>query len=241
VKSWADLSKPKLKRLNKELARLRESDVWKEQVTGGVYSVEATYNEGAGWHPHFHVLIETPKKLPMDWIKRLRAKWLEITGDSHYMKLERMYGVDKNGRKTRKINRRAVREIVKYATKAATFAARPALVRQFIDAFKSTRRMQAFGSFLGVVKAAEKDTADKNKPVGCACGKCLPEQFVLFRHVHISETRLMADGSRQLKIFDTGPQYEVPPRDWLTEDQYKRIQSRLQTAMFAGPLFDGSL
>lgn len=240
VRSWADLSKPALKRLIKQLARLRESDVWKEQVTGGVYSVETTWNDGKGWHPHFHILIETPKRLPMDWIKRLRAKWLEITGDSHVMKLERMYGLDKKGQKTRKLNKRAIREIVKYATKAASFAARPELVRQFIDAFRNVRRMQAFGSFLGVVKQAEKDTTEKDKPVGCACGKCTPEQFTLFRTgIHVSETRLMLDGSRQLKLLDTGPKYEVPPRDWLSEPEYKRVQSRLQAAMFAGPLFDG--
>lgn len=240
VVSWDDLSKPALKRLGKQLARLRESEVWKEQVTGGVYSIEVTWNEENGsWHPHFHVLIETPKKLPMDWIKRLRAEWLRITGDSHYIRLERMYGVDKKGRKTRHINRRAVREIVKYATKAASFATRPELVRQFLDAFKNARRMQAFGSFLGVVKQAEKDTAEKEIPeVGCACGKCERDQFHLFKRVHVSETRLMADGSRQLKLFDTGPP-EVPHMDRLTEKEFQRIESRLQTAMFAGPLFDG--
>jgi hypothetical protein len=239
VVSWADLSKPALKRLNKNLARLRETDVWKEQVTGGVYSVETTWNEGSGWHPHFHVLIETPKKLPLDWITRLKAKWLEITGDSHYIRLERMYGLDKKGRKTRKLNKRAIREIVKYATKAASFATRPELVRQFLDAFKNSRRMQAFGSFLGVTKEADKDEEKAAQPVGCACGKCLPEQFKLFRCVHVSDTRLMADGSRQLKLFE-GLKPEGPPGDWLSENEYKRVQSKLQTAMFAGPLFDGA-
>jgi len=239
VASWADLSKPALKRFIRQLARLRETDVWKEQVTGGVYSVETTWNEGPGWHPHFHILIETPKKLPMDWITRLKAKWREITG-SHYIRLERMYGLDKKQRKTRKINRRSIREIVKYTTKAASFAARPELVRQFIDAFKSVRRMQAFGSFLGAVKQAEKDTGEKSQPAGCACGKCPSEQFTLFRTgIHISETQLMLDGTRQLK--PCKPQRdEPPPGDWLSEAEYKRIESRHQIAMFAGPLFDGA-
>lgn len=215
VKNTFDFSREFLNKMRDHFAELRASDVWKSEVTGGMYSLEATYSAVYGWHPHYHVLIERRafdaegrrNKLPMDWIERLKRKWLEITGDSHVLNLKPVHGKDSRGRYTKRVNMRAVCELVKYATKSADFAATPDLVREFCAAFRNTRRVQSFGSFLGVEQeakdaeaAAEKKlTADE--PAGCPCGKCLKSDFVRKGHVHISETVLLPDGTRQLLLF----------------------------------------
>lgn len=49
------------------------------KIDGAIYSFEQTYQEDTGWHPHVHMMA-----FLTDWIDhdRLRAEWLELTGDS---------------------------------------------------------------------------------------------------------------------------------------------------------------
>lgn len=204
VANWKELTREKISGLVGQFSELRESDAWKKHVTGGVYSVEATFNvRRSDWHPHLHVLIETRGRLPRSWIYRLRVLWRRHTG-SHVLNLEPLYGRDKKGRKTRRINRRALRELVKYATKAADFARKPERVVEFLQAFTSVRRVQTFGSFFAE-KDPDPDAAGENDPedlVGCPCGKCKWKDGVpgpLFRD---TQTILRADGVRQLKLFE---------------------------------------
>jgi hypothetical protein len=179
----------------------------------------------------------------MDWIDRVRAHWISITG-SHVLRLEKMYGTDKKGRKTRKVNKRAIRELVKYATKTADFSDRADCVMEFYRAFKGVRRMQCFGSFLGIDKDAEKE-ADPTHPenlVGCSCGFCKWADMKFVRKVHITDTILLSDGSRQLKLFDSGegPPDSLQVQDWLSEKQFQIEEVRkMQRVLFSGPLFDG--
>ncbi len=220
VRNYKDLTRESLKRLNKQFAKLRGFDVWKKEIRGGVYSVETTYNaETQEWHPHFHVLLESRRRLPNSWLGLVKEEWRRITG-SHVIRLERMYGTDRRGRKYRRINRSGLKELVKYATKTASFGYSPELVDTFLIAFENVRRMQSFGSFLGVQKEAEQEakkqadpTADKFALVGCNCGMCI-WGIVTWKHelVHISQTVLFPDGSRQLKLFDSGtsPPAEKP-------------------------------
>lgn len=244
VKNWERLTNEAVKQLVGQFAKLRETDEWKAEVSGGAYSVESTFNRSkSSWHPHLHVLIETRKRLPMDWIDGIRAHWRSITG-SHVLRLEKMYGTDKKGRKTRKVNKRAIRELVKYATKTADFSDRTDCVLEFYRAFKGVRRMQCFGSFLGVDKEAEKE-ADPSHPenlVGCSCGLCKWADMKFIRKVHISETILLSNGTRQLKLFDsdTGPPDYLAAKDWISEKEFQAQElKKMQPVLFAGPLFDG--
>ncbi len=213
VKNSKDLTRETLKRLNKQFAKLRGLDEWKREVRGGTYSVETTYNgETQEWHPHFHVLLECRRALPSDWLGNLKGSWKRITSGSHVVRLERMYGTDRNGRKRRGLNRFGLKELVKYATKSASFGHMPELVDTFLIAFENVRRIQSFGSFLGIQKEADEEveksvdpTADKFALVGCKCGMCI-WKIVTWKTelVHISQTVLAFDGSRQLKLFDSG-------------------------------------
>lgn len=215
VSSWEHLTREKISGLIGQFSELRESDVWKKHVTGGIYSIEATFNgERRNWHPHLHVLIESEGRLPRSWIYRLRVLWRRLTG-SHVLNLQPLYGRNKKGRKTRRINRRALRELVKYATKAADFARKPDRVVEFLQAFTNVRRVQTFGSFFAK-SDPDPNTAEEHAPedlVGCPCGKCRWKDGVpgaLFRD---TETILRADGVRQLKLFGNDPFWnpEKPP------------------------------
>jgi len=202
------LTKEFLQGVVASFAGLRDSAVWSDMVSGGFYSLEATRNdERADWHPHLHVLIEVPKKLPMDWVHKVKAAWKALTG-AEYIHLDSLYGMTKDGKRKRKINLRGLREVVKYVTKSAAFAASPSLVDEFLTAFKNVRRIQAFGSFFGAVEESEKSEEEKEKPddlLQCVCGAFHRRSELKFGFgaVHESETVLLADGRRQMQ-FDYG-------------------------------------
>ncbi len=203
VVNIAVLDREALAKLIRQFGELRSSDEWREQVSGGVYSIEATYNCPAGnWHPHFHVLCETGKSLPRQWIFTLRNRWREITGGSHVINLERVFGRDKRGRKTRKVNHRALRELVKYATKAHDFSNLPKRILEFHRAFASVRRIQSFGSFLGCAKEIDEEKKETEQElIGCACGACRWKDGTPTGLFHITETEIRPDGYRQLRLF----------------------------------------
>lgn len=204
LKGWDELTREKITSdLIGKFSDLRETNAWKKHVTGGVYSVEATFNsQRREWHPHLHILVETSGRLPKLWVYRLRVLWRRLTG-SHVINLQPLYGRDKKGRKTRKINRRALCELVKYATKAADFARKPERVVEFLRAFTNVRRVQMFGSFFGE-KNPEPETNDENKPdepIGCPCGKCTWKD-VEWGGVFRDHQTILRNGVRQLKLFE---------------------------------------
>jgi hypothetical protein len=132
-----------------------------------------------------------------------------------------MYGITAKGRKTRRIDSSSLREVVKYATKAAKFSDQPARVLEFYRAFKNVRRAQAFGSFLGSLGEDKEEKAEKsNEFIGCACGKCRWKDAVPCGLYHVSQTELRADGERQLKLFafDSSPPESPPEPEELKQD-----------------------
>lgn len=225
VRNIPSLTREALDGIVRSFAKLRRTALWKEEVRGGVYSIETTFNRATGeWHPHLHVLLECKRRLPAPWLGNLKAEWKRFTG-SWVIRLDAMFGVSSKGKKQRRINRAALKELVKYATKAASFAQEPARVAEFLDAFKNVRRMQSFGSFKGVVAQAkeESDATPKNwEPCGCKCGLCTWGMVEWEREpVHISQTVLFPDGSRQLRLFDSGSD---PPREGaFVSDECNRI------------------
>jgi hypothetical protein len=232
VKNWKMLTNGGLKGLIKMFSKLRHTETWTDYVTGGLWSLEAIWSESDSWHPHFHVLIETPKRLPMGWIHTLKDEWREITGDSHVLYLEKMYGLDKKRHRTRKVNLKSVKEIVKYTTKAADFSGRPDLVEEFVSAFENIRRVQAFGSFLGLAReeenAAEQDRPEGSDLVGCACGECHWSDGKACRiQFHISQTKIVTGDIRQLRLFDSGMDPPMPFEDQIDENTYARRNAEI--------------
>lgn len=243
VKNWEALTHEGIRGLVGMFGKLRDSDEWKKSgILGGVYSIEATFTH-AGWHPHLHILVETKRgAFALSNLKRFKERWLQITGDSHVIRIEKMYGKSENGGKIAKIDRGALRELVKYSTKAADFSKNSARVLEFFHAFKNIRRLQSFGTFLGAVKEAEKEANEEHtkEPVGCSCGLCKWTDAKFICKVHITDTVLLADGTRQLKLFEGAGPPEIPPFERIPEKEFQEAEeARMQPLLFLGPLFDG--
>jgi hypothetical protein len=209
--------------LSKHLSKVRRLGLWKKWITGGVYSVETTYNQTMEtWHVHLHAIVEvshpegiTSAKrpfLPKDWIFELQREWLRITGDSHVVNLK-------------SVNRHAVKELVKYQAKAANFAFSGDLVDEYLNAFHKARRIQTFGSFQH--KAEEESTEELQKGQlslwKCDCGHCVGKDWKRNRVLlHIRDTLLDSLGNRYVN-----PSASPPTEDEIFGKGYETLNLRL--------------
>jgi len=124
---------------------------------GGIYSFEATYTEGVGWHLHIHALLGS------GYIKQedLSTEWEEISG-AKVVWIESVYARAKrkaeeqglSGAAARKSIKAAkwdgIREVIKYPCKAVTFLGSPELVNEFLDATEGVNLAYGFGAMYRV-------------------------------------------------------------------------------------------
>ena len=115
--------------------RLRHRKIF-EGCWGGIYSFEATYTKGVGWHLHIHAVIGS-KYIPQ---AELSAEWEKITG-AWDVDIRAIHGDDKWP---------AIQEVVKYPAKAATFVDNPALVDEFLKATEGVSLAYGFGAMYRV-------------------------------------------------------------------------------------------
>lgn len=179
--------------LIQSFAKLRKLHTWAERIRGGVYSIETTYNfDRRDWHVHFHVIVEAGRSLPQPWVFYLRRDWLAVTNGAGAVV------------HMRAVNRRAVRELVKYQAKAVSLVHDPALVDEYLRTFHHVRRLQCFGTFLGA------DVPEPEKPgFKCACGLCRREDWVYLGTVMDAETISALGGERQMR-FDYQFDWQLP-------------------------------
>lgn len=104
---------------------------------GGIYSFEVTYSSLHGWHLHVHALIDSDY-IPQD---KLSEVWRDITGGACVVDIRAIKGSDKWN---------AIREVIKYPSKVATFVWNPALVDEFLNATKGVSLAYGFGSLYKV-------------------------------------------------------------------------------------------
>jgi len=246
VPNVENLSRMDISNISDQFAELWNSWVFQEvedekgkpfRFYGGVRSIECVYEPGSkSWHPHIHVLLEGPRRLPAWWLTLLKAAWLRVTGDARYLHLERAYTVTKRGKKKyNHLKANALREVCKYVTKCAEFAGDHFLVDEFLRAFRGVRRIQCFGSFYGAQeKKFEREPGDE----------CQPDPEVRMRlcdkgyrrlglRAPLSETEMLSDGSRQFTfafhqtidayLESCGPPWELTPEPPVTSEQ-KRIE-----------------
>jgi hypothetical protein len=122
------------KRLYDAFRKLIRRDFWTEHFAGGVYKIEATVDKGGLWHCHLHALVFR-KKFVKD-LDRFRGEWLEVTGDSSVLRLDKVTDV-KSG----------LVEVLKYITKPADVEKyTPEHIRQVLE-LKGERMFGAFGEF----------------------------------------------------------------------------------------------
>jgi hypothetical protein len=211
VPNTENLSRQDISDISEQFAELWQSWVFQEvedengkpfRIYGGVRSIECVYEPESGtWHPHIHVLLECPRRLPWWWLTLLKAAWLRITGDGRYLRLQRAYTVTKRGKKKyNHLNGKALRELCKYVTKCAEFAGNHLLVDEFLRAFKGVRRTQCFGSFHGACAPEfEREPGDDRPEDWEAQARLSDDGYrrLPFRAT-LADTRMQSDGSRQL-------------------------------------------
>lgn len=124
-----------LRRLYSGFRRLRQRQLWKDRVGGGVAFLEIGFNsETRSWHPHLHCVLEG------NYIHRpdLTQAWLEVTGDSRAVDIKIVR------------NRSHVVDYVsKYATKPIPPAAveDAAALREAVGALTGRRFLIQFGTW----------------------------------------------------------------------------------------------
>lgn len=133
--SVAHLDKVYVKWARNCFTRLRRRKVM-AGCWGGIYSFEVTHSAEYGWHLHIHSLIGS------GYIDQgeLSREWEQISG-ACVVDIRAVRGEDKWG---------AVKEVVKYPAKAASFLGEPALVNEFLAATERVNLAYGFGALYRV-------------------------------------------------------------------------------------------
>ena len=155
-----------VKRLTGHFRALRRRSVWMTHFKGGMFSVEFTIGRDGLYHAHLHILAFRTRFFD---VQLLKDAWLEITGDSTNLRLDRVKGDINAG----------LREVLKYAVKPASIRDfTPNHLRDFL-AMKKQRLFGTFGEFQKFAKTYEPDTneitslfAPVETHVGGPCSQC---------------------------------------------------------------------
>ncbi len=127
-----------VKKLSRCFGALRRSKLWQSKVVGGCSVIEVKPKDnGPGWHPHIHAIIEG-RYLPL---KPIRKLWMNITGDSFIVDIS-------IGRDPVK----AGRYVSKYVTKPFDDGTTrtPTRLREAIRALHGRRLVATFGAWRGL-------------------------------------------------------------------------------------------
>jgi hypothetical protein len=158
--------KDQIRRLRNCFNRFKRTKFWKAHVYGGVAILEVKrekkgwreradgtkYQTSGLWHPHLHMITTGT------WMDQREAsrKWLKITGDSDRFDIR---VVDRE--------ESAAHYVSKYVTKScnAEVVNNPEWLAELVDAMHRSRTYNVFGSWVGVNRDEELDTATDWKPI----------------------------------------------------------------------------
>jgi hypothetical protein len=126
---------------------LQKMPFWKAKVRGGVWALEITRNAvSRHWHAHIHVIVDSDF-LPQP---QLKAKWLEVTGDSFVVDVRAVHD-----------RREAAKYVAQYVAKPLDVHRWPAdAIVEFAAALHGKRMLQPFG----VAFKAQLDGDDDEEP-----------------------------------------------------------------------------
>jgi len=150
VRNGPDLAE-RGRHLRRAFEKLRRRKIWRDHIVGGIAIEEVTHN-GATWHPHLHLVIDSDLPAPV-LQAQIKAVWAALTGDSFIIDVRHLTGDDLAA---------AVREACKYTAKLASIVHDPALVAEFMSYAAHRRMVVPFGSCYG---SAALDVADSETPV----------------------------------------------------------------------------
>lgn len=121
-----------VKRITKHFKTLRRRAFWNEHFKGGLFAVEFTIGKDGRYHVHLHILAFRRRFFNVQILKDL---WLEITGDSSNLRLDKIDGGDIIA---------GLREVLKYAVKPASV---DAFTADHLRDFLAMKRQRMFGTF----------------------------------------------------------------------------------------------
>jgi hypothetical protein len=78
-----------VKRITDHFKMLRRRSVWKDHFKGGMFAVEFTISKDGLYHAHLHILAFRTGFFD---VQLLKDAWLQITGDSTNLRLDRLTG-----------------------------------------------------------------------------------------------------------------------------------------------------
>jgi hypothetical protein len=133
------------KRLMNSFKKLQRRDFWQRHFRGGLYAFESTLTD-TGHHAHLHILAFRTRFFD---VSILRAEWLEITGDSHVLRLDRITDISSG-----------LREVVKYVSKPIDIERyTPKNLLEMLE-LKGARLFGTFGTFARFCRAFDASDID---------------------------------------------------------------------------------
>lgn len=174
MRNTVDLTFDAVRQLRRAFGKLRQRKLWKNNVKGGVASIEVT-NIGNGWHPHLHAIIDcewlawkTPRPQAKDSRDRKQALCKKAAKE-----LERIWAkILKQPTASVKVKRttgaEVCKEVLKYSVKGSDLVEAPDAIAPMIRCLEATRLVTTFGTLFG--KKAIADPKDERPPLMCGCG-----------------------------------------------------------------------
>jgi len=142
----------------KNLFALRRQKIF-GKVTGGCASLEFTH-EDAGWHPHWHLLVQSSFINPSE----LSIAWGKLVGQQFAI-VKVMAVTEKS----------YLQEICKYVVEGSELSKWPAeLILEFVIALRGTRCFTTFGKFQDIAKHSRlliREERPKAEPCSCGCNE----------------------------------------------------------------------
>jgi len=177
-------------RLREAFGKLRRSKIWRG-VRGGIYALEATWNEQReDWNIHIHVLCDV-KFIP---IQALRRVWGKLIPGSRWIHIQRP-------------DRGVAKELAKYILKGLCSIVGVKELVQYIEGISHIRTIQGFGKWSKIV------IAQVNKVVRClVCGGLLwvfEKSFNTWKEVTEWLTNQRRAWVERLKVRLSGPSESV--------------------------------
>lgn len=154
-RNFSVLTRKKIQEHQRNLSKLRRSEVFKN-VRGGCVSVEIT-NEGRGWHLHAHWLLDASyismKQLAVVWGKLVQQEY----GIVHYDELNQSD---------------FCKEVCKYVVKGSEMSDwHPDQMNEFVTAIRNRRFFFTFGSLWKQQREIRRTVNESTPPPAvCTCG-----------------------------------------------------------------------
>ncbi len=155
VKNRPEITSEWISDIWKSVRRFRQRRNWKDHVLAGVQSLEITYHETTGYHPHVHFAIDAHYWNAFD----ISSTWEKVScGDGKITKIKEIRG-------------NSVDEFCKYIAKTSDYSDQWRVTAALFEAVRGKRLFAAFGAWVGFQKEIEKEIKEeRNRQLCPDCG-----------------------------------------------------------------------